>query len=160
LYVFARYLGRLKKICVKNQKQERVVIMLITLAQALKEKNRIVGEISKLWTLVNNENSCWEYHTRSISVEETMKTINSYTEKLIELKTKIGKANEGNLQYMYALDEYKSKISKLEKLDTAEEIRYRLRNFGILVIFVIENFSALTVCEYGNVCRSVLLCCE
>lgn len=99
--------------------------MLITLAQALKEKNRIVGEISKLWMLVNNENSCWEYHTRSISVEETMKTINSYTEKLIELKTKIGKANEGNLQYMYALDEYKSKISKLEKLDTAEEIRYR-----------------------------------
>ena len=125
--------------------------MLITLAQALKEKNRIVGEISKLWTLVNHENSCWEYHTRSISVEETMKTINSYTEKLIELKTKIGKANEGNLQNMYALDEYKSQISKLEKLDTSEDIRYRgikddimeVRSAEITAADVIEQVKQL-----------------
>ncbi len=125
--------------------------MLITLAQALKEKNRIVGEISKLWALVNRENSCWEIHKRSISVIETMKTINCYTEKLIELKTKIGKANEGNLQNMYALDEYKSQISKLDNLDTSEDIRYRgikddimeVRSAEITAADVIEQVKQL-----------------
>lgn len=125
--------------------------MLITLAQALKEKNRIVGEISKLWALVNRENSCWEIHKRSISVIETMKTINHYTEKLIELKTKIGKANEGNLQNMYALDEYKSQISKLDNLDTSEDIRYRgikddimeVRSAEITAADVIEQVKQL-----------------
>lgn len=34
--------------------------MQITLAQALKEKNRISGEISRLWGLVAKENSCKE----------------------------------------------------------------------------------------------------
>ena len=125
--------------------------MLITLAQALKEKNRIIGEISKLWALVNRENSCWEIHKRSISVIETMKTINFYTEKLIELKTKIGKANEGNLQNMYALDEYKSQISKLNNLDTSEDIRYRgikddimeVRSAEITAADVIEQVKQL-----------------
>ena len=98
--------------------------MLITLAQALKEKNRIVGEISKLWLLVQRENACWENRTRSIDVNETMQTINEYTQKLIELKTKIGKANEGNLENMYALEEYKSQISKYGNIDTDEEVRY------------------------------------
>ena len=116
--------------------------MLITLAQALKEKNRIVGEISKLWALVNRENSCWEIHKRSISVIETMKTINCYTEKLIELKTKIGKANEGNLQNMYALDEYKSQISKLDNLDTSEDIRYRGINDDIMEVRSAEITAA------------------
>lgn len=98
--------------------------MQITLAQALKEKNRIVGEISKLWSLVQSENACWENRTRSIDVQETMQTIDWYTEKLIELKTKIGKANEGNLENMYALEEYKSRISKCGSIDTDEEVRY------------------------------------
>ena len=84
--------------------------MQITLAKALKEKNRIVGEINKLWTLVSKENSCWETHTRSIDVKETMKTVDFLTEKLIELKTKIGKANEGILEYMYSLEECKNLI--------------------------------------------------
>lgn len=98
--------------------------MLITLAQALKEKNRITGELNKLWQLVQTENACWENRSRSIDVNETMQTIHSYTEKLIELKIKIGKANEGNLKNMYALDEYKSQISKYNNVDTQEDIRY------------------------------------
>ena len=98
--------------------------MLITLAQALKEKNRLAGEISKLWSLVQHENACWENRTRSIDVNETMQLINEYTQKLIELKTKIGKANSGNLENMYALEEYKSQISKYGNIDTDEDVRY------------------------------------
>ena len=99
--------------------------MMITLAQALKEKNRIVGEISRLWDLVDNENSCWESHTRSIDVKETMQTIEFLVQKLVELKTKIGKANEGNLANMYALEECKSQMSRFSKLNTLEDVRYR-----------------------------------
>ena len=98
--------------------------MLITLAQALKEKNRLTGEISKLWLLVQRENGCWENRTRSIDVNETMQTINEYTQKLIELKTKIGKANSGNLENIYALEEYKSQISKYSNIDSDDDVRY------------------------------------
>ena len=103
----------------------------ISLAQALKEKNRIVGEISRLWTLVNKENSCWETHTRSIDVKATMENIEFLTQKLIELKTKIGKANEGNLENMYALEEFKSQISRFTSLNTEEDVRYRGLNDNI-----------------------------
>lgn len=99
--------------------------MMITLAQALEEKNRIVGEIGRLWELVENENSCWENHRRSIDVKETMQTIESLVQKLVELKTKIAKANEGNLANMYMLEECKSQMSRFSKLNTAEDVRYR-----------------------------------
>ena len=94
--------------------------MKITLAQALKEKNRLAGEITHLWNLVQRENSCWDNHTRCIDIRETLETIGTYTEKLIELKTKIGKANKDNLENMYTLEELKSKISKLDGMDTEE----------------------------------------
>lgn len=96
----------------------------ISLAQALKVKNRIVGEITRLWALVNSENSCWETHTRSIDVKATVENIEFLTQKLIELKTKIGKANEGNLENMYALEECKSQISRFGSLNIVEDVRY------------------------------------
>ena len=49
--------------------------MKMSLAQALKEKNRIVGEIANLWNLVQSQNSAWETHNRSIDVRETIETI-------------------------------------------------------------------------------------
>ena len=98
--------------------------MKMSLAQALKEKNRIVGEIANLWNLVQSQNSVWETQNRSIDVRETIETIELYTKKLIELKTKIGAANEGNLQNMYALEECKSRMARLGGLNTNEDIRY------------------------------------
>ena len=98
--------------------------MKINLAQALKEKNRLAGEITNMWNLVQRENSCWENHTRCIDIRETLETIGTYTEKLIELKTKIGKANKDNLENMYSLEELKSKISKLDGINTEEDVKY------------------------------------
>ena len=117
--------------------------MKMSLAQALKEKNRIVGEITHLWNLVQNQNSVWETHNRSIDVRETMETIELYTEKLIELKTKIGAANEGNLQNMYALEECKSRMAKFGNLDTTEDIRYH----GLNDEKIIRRTSVITAAE-------------
>ena len=94
----------------------------ITLAQALKEKNRLAGEISRLWGLFQRENSCLENHTRSIDVEKTLQTIEYYTAKLVELKTKIGAVNAvGNLKNMYLLEEAKNRIAKLNSTNASED---------------------------------------
>ena len=106
------------------KKNERIEIMLISLAQALKEKKRLVGEIAKLWQMVQHENARWENQTRTMDPHEALKLIDEYTLKLIELKTKIGKANEGNLANIYALEEYKSQINRYEGIETDEEVRY------------------------------------
>lgn len=94
--------------------------MQITLAQALKEKNRISGEISRLWGLVAKENSCKEGHTRCIDVLKAREQIEGLTAKLIELKTKIGKANEGNLRDIYTMEECKNKMKRLAQVSTIE----------------------------------------
>ena len=93
----------------------------ITLAQALKEKNRLAGKLSRLWGLFQHENSCLENHTRSIDVEKTLQTIEHYTAKLVELKTKIGTANEGNLKNMYMLEEAKNRMAKLNDTNGNED---------------------------------------
>ncbi|MCR4857992.1 MAG: hypothetical protein K5890_07330 [Bacteroidales bacterium] len=93
----------------------------ITLAQALKEKNRLAGEVRRLWGLFQHENSCQENHTRSIDVEKTLQTIEHYTAKLVELKTKIGTANAGNLKNMYQLEEAKNRMAKLNETNANED---------------------------------------
>jgi hypothetical protein len=93
----------------------------ITLAQALKEKNRLAGEISRLWGLFQHENSCLETHTRPIDVAKTLQTIEHYTAKLVELKTKIGAANDGNLKNMYLLEEAKSRMANLNGTNGNED---------------------------------------
>ena len=94
--------------------------MKITLAQALKEKNRLAGEIARAWALLQTENSKREDIRRVVDVEETYKKIKLYTEKLVELKAKIGVANAGNLERIYRMDEYKSALAKLESINTDE----------------------------------------
>ena len=94
--------------------------MKITLAQALKEKNRLAGEIARAWSWIESENSKREDIKRVVDVEETYKKIKLYTEKLVELKAKIGVANAGNLERIYRMDEYKSALAKLESINTDE----------------------------------------
>ena len=94
--------------------------MKITLAQALKEKNRLAGEIQRLWAMVAKENSKREDFKRVIDVEATYQTLQLYTEKLIELKTKIGVANAENLDRIYRMEEFKNQLLKLANIGTDE----------------------------------------
>ena len=96
--------------------------MKISIAQALKEKKRLAGEISYLWQLFQNENSCLETHKRKIDVKETLQTIDHYTAKLVELKTKISLANQGDhLRNMQLLDETRHRLSKLDAVSGSED---------------------------------------
>ncbi len=95
--------------------------MKITLAQALKEKNRLAGELSKNWMMIARENSKREGISRVIDVAETYKLLQIYREKLVELKVKIGQANIGNLERIYRLEECKSELARLESIKTNED---------------------------------------
>ena len=94
--------------------------MMISLAQALKEKNRIAGELAEAWRLIARENSKREDERRVTDLQELYKIIRLYTDKLIELKTKIGKANSGNMERIYRMEECKHELSKIEQIDTDE----------------------------------------
>ena len=94
--------------------------MMITLAQALKEKNRLAGELSRCWTMIARENSKREDAPRVIDVAETYKKIQLFKEKLTELKTKIGLANAGSLERIYRLEECKNELNRLNDIRTDE----------------------------------------
>ena len=92
--------------------------MKIRLAQALKEKNRLASEVERLWGLIIRENSKREDLTPAIDVAKTFELVQLYTEKLIELKTKIGLANAGILERIYRMEECKSKLANLGMMNT------------------------------------------
>ena len=94
--------------------------MMMTLAQALKEKNRLAGELSRLWTMIARENSKREDSPRVIDIEEAYRKVQLYKEKLTELKTKIGLANAGNLERIYRLEECKNELNRLNDIRTDE----------------------------------------
>ena len=99
--------------------------MKISVAQALKEKKRLVGEIAFLWQHFQNENSCLETHKRKIDVKQTLQTIEHYTAKLVELKTKISLANQGeHLQNMQRLAAIRKEIAKLAETNGSEDSVY------------------------------------
>ena len=99
--------------------------MKISVAQALKEKKRLVGEIAFLWQHFQNENSCPETHKRKIDVKQTLQTIEHYTAKLVELKTKISLANQGeHLRNMQSLAKIKKEMEKLAAINGSEDSEY------------------------------------
>lgn len=92
----------------------------MTLAQALKEKNRLAGELARNWSMIAHENSKREDASRVIDVAETYKKVQLYKENLTELKTKIGLANAGNLERIYRLEECKNELNRLNSVRTDE----------------------------------------
>ena len=93
---------------------------MMTLAAALKEKNRLAGELSRNWSMIAKENSKREDVSRVIDVAEVYQKVQLYREKLVELKTKIGLANAGNLERIYRLEELKNELKRLDDIRTDE----------------------------------------
>ena len=94
--------------------------MMMTLATALKEKNRLAGELARNWSMIAKENSKREDVSRVIDVAEVHQKVQLYREKLVELKTKIGLANAGNLERIYRLEELKNELKRLDDIRTDE----------------------------------------
>ena len=94
----------------------------MTIKQALKKKNLLVKEILDLHTRVATYNSVEVGNVRPYSPKETLEQVNQKSNELVELKTKIHKANTPVYDKIFRLSELKSTISRLKSLDCTEGV--------------------------------------
>ena len=89
---------------------------------ALKKKNLLVKEIQDLHLRVATYNSVEVGNVRPYSAKESMELLNQKSNELVELKTKIHRANDLVYQHIFRLSELKSMIARIKNLDCNEGI--------------------------------------
>jgi hypothetical protein len=94
----------------------------MTIKQGLKKKNQLVKEILDLHTRVATYNSVEVGNVRPYSAKESMELLNQKSNELVELKTKIHRANDLVYQHIFRLSELKSMIARIKNLDCNEGI--------------------------------------
>ena len=92
----------------------------VTIARALKEKNRVAGRLAKARELVGRENSMDKNVPRGIDVSETYTLAKTLRDRLVSIKSAIAEANSPIVSKIIELDEVKSEISYLNGLDVKE----------------------------------------
>lgn len=92
------------------------------LAKALKEKNRLVGEINRLRNIIARENSRESRNTSKVDVATVSKDLDKAMASLAAIKTAIAKANVGIYEAIETMAEKKSHIQWLSGLNTQDGI--------------------------------------
>ena len=92
--------------------------MEITLARALKYKNRLVGKIATVTEVIRNKNSVVKGTEKEVDINDLFKLRLKLVKNLIDLKTAINKANESIVSDIYNLSEIKSLMSIINSVDT------------------------------------------
>ena len=88
--------------------------------QALKQKNKLVTEMKAAYSILQKYNSIEEGNPRRYSMTNTLEKIKTLQAELVELKTKIHKANQPVYDKIFALAELKGMIKELKKVSTEE----------------------------------------
>jgi hypothetical protein len=101
----------------------------VTIARALKEKNRVAGRLAKARELVGKENSKDKNVPRGIDVAATYALSKSLRDRLVSIKVAIAEANKPIIAKIVELEEVKSEITYLNGLD-AREGRFAETNYG------------------------------
>ena len=113
----------------------------MTISQALKEKNKKVAKLNKLWDRFHQSNSRVEGTEVSYHATDLWQDINSETHALVELKTKIHIASEPVRSDIFAMSELKSTAHKLRGLNTQK---------GIITNRYDNNSQMLMVCDFDT----------
>ena len=92
----------------------------VSLARALKEKNRVAGRLAKSRALVNEENSKIVGATRDIDVKAVYESSLALRDRLIAIKAAIAIANGPIVSKIIELDEVRSEIAFLNKLNVSD----------------------------------------
>lgn len=92
----------------------------MTIKQALKYKNKLVSKMNIEFNRVNQYNSVEDGEKRPYSASEALSKYFELSNELVELKTKLHKANAEVYDKIFLLSELKSRISKLQILDCSE----------------------------------------
>lgn len=90
----------------------------ITIAKALKIKNRLAGRLTKVQTDIETYNSVPEGQVGQVNVPALLQTRDELVEALVGLKTVISDANRAIQRDIYALAEKKSTTQFLGNLET------------------------------------------
>lgn len=92
----------------------------MTIAQALKEKNKIGAKLLKHWGKLKSDNSIIEGSNRSYDPLILLKEIDEMSQNLIELKTKIHIASSTIRSKIFRMSELKSYITHLKSVSTKD----------------------------------------
>lgn len=92
--------------------------MEITLAKALKIKNRLTGRLAKVQTDIQTYNSVPEAQADQVNVPALMKTREQLVQALVSLKTAINEANREVQRDIYELAEKKATAQFLACVNT------------------------------------------
>ena len=92
----------------------------MTIKQALKEKNRLIKALDDEFKKVYAYNSIDEGNTRPYSTVTALENIVTLEDGLIDLKTKIHRANMGVYNKIFRLSELKSLAKKLAQINCDE----------------------------------------
>ena len=82
----------------------------MNISKALKEKNRLVGQLNKLKVIIQRENSRRNDNVSQVDFEKTIKEFNSTQDKLVELKTAIAIATAPISEKLIQMAELKATI--------------------------------------------------
>ena len=92
----------------------------VTLARALKIKNRLVREIKTLFEIVKEHNSYREDNKPNFDVQEAYTKYHQTLNKLVGVKHAIAKANGPIFGKIYTIAELKGHIQNLRGVNTKE----------------------------------------
>lgn len=88
--------------------------------KALKEKNKLAGIIAQEFQKVQQYNSVEEGTVRPYAVKDSFESWIAKIEELINLKTRIHRANVKVQEKIFRLSEMKSIVAQLKRLDCTE----------------------------------------
>lgn len=92
----------------------------MTVKQALKEKNKLVTEIKSLYDIARNYNSIEEGNPRRYSVNGSLQRAQELTTKLVELKSKIHRANAPVYDKIFLMAELKMRAKLIKSMGCEE----------------------------------------
>jgi hypothetical protein len=92
----------------------------VNLAKALKNKNRLVGEVKKVQEIILRENSREITSTSQVDVPEKVKLMNELIDRLIDIKSKITAANIGVYPKLAEMSECKSLMEYYSVVNTRD----------------------------------------
>ena len=103
---------------------------MVTIARALKEKNRVAGRLAKARQLVGAENSNEKKIPRRVDVVAVRDEARALAERLVAIKSAIAVANAPIVGKIIELDEAKSAIVWLNELNVHEGVFDETINYG------------------------------
>jgi hypothetical protein len=105
-------------------------VKTMTIARALKEKNRIAGRLNTVRTRIANYNSCEiTNNKRPFDIEELFQENKKLEENLVAIKAGISRANAGIVDKINKLGEIKAEITWLNNVSTREG-KYTENGYG------------------------------